>query len=105
MLWMQAQGPLWDVPPGYRAPWEARATLGVAKLADEVTEDADLGQLVLRAGTTTSDDSMLEVHVYGSLTARSIASIDVRTSRLSEQFHQELDERAAECGFVWRAVP
>lgn len=105
VLWMQARGPMWDVPPGYRAPWETRAALGVAKLADEVTQDADLGQLVLRAGTTTSDDSVLEVHVYGSLTARSIASIDVRASRLSEQFRQELDERAAECGFAWRAVP
>lgn len=105
VLWMQAQGMMWEVPPGYRAPWEGRAALGVAKLADSVTEHVDLGQLILHAGTSTSDDSMLEVHIHGSLTARSIASIAVQASRVSEQFRQELDERAAECGFAWRAVP
>lgn len=104
VLWMQAQGPVWEIPPGYRAPWESRAALGVAKLADEVAEGVDLAQLVLHAGAKTSDDSMLEVHVYGSMTIRSIASIEMREGRISEQFRQELDERAAECGFGWRAV-
>ncbi len=105
VLWMKEQGSNWDVPAGYRAPWEGRAELGVAKLADDVAPEADLPALVLSAGITTSDDSMLEVHVYGSITIRSVASLEIRAKRVSEQFSQELDERSAECGFAWRTVP
>jgi hypothetical protein len=104
VLWMKQQGPAWDVPPGHRAPWESRAELGVAKLADEVTTETDPSRLVLKAGRTTADDSMLEVHIYGPITIRSVASVEVRANRISEQFRQELDERSSECGFAWGSV-
>jgi len=102
--------PDWEVPPGYRAPWEERARLGVAKLADRVTGDADLSELVLWAGNTTADDSMIEVHIYGALTLCCVASVRVQRRWMSEGLREELDERVAtteaqgEAGFEWRMV-
>jgi hypothetical protein len=105
VLWMMRQGAAWDVPPGFRAPWEGRAELGVAKLADEVTADADVSRLVLNAGVSTSEDSMLEVHIYGPITIRTVASVGIQAKWVSEQFRRELDERAVETGFEWETVP
>jgi hypothetical protein len=51
------------IPLGYRAIWEERAKLAVAKLAARLTaatSEGSLGGLLLHAGATRSDDDFIE---------------------------------------------
>jgi hypothetical protein len=55
-----------DMPPGYRAIWENRGRLAVAKLAhaiDANTTETDFPALLLRNGATSDDDDFIEVHI------------------------------------------
>lgn len=68
----------YTLPPGYRAVWEDRAKLGIAKLAARVnpgTTEADFSQLVLRQGKTSGEEDFVEVHVWGPLSIRSVGRI------------------------------
>ncbi len=62
-------------PSGYRAVWEDRAKLVIAKLAPRLTTataERDIDGLLLHAGATRMDDEFVEVHIYaeGGLDAR-----------------------------------
>ena len=57
---------------GWRAEWADRAKLGVAHLAESLTEAttaSDLAKLVLTVGETRADDRLIEVHIHGQIRA------------------------------------
>jgi hypothetical protein len=90
--------------PGFRATWEERAMLCVAKLAGRLQVDTPATQfasLLMESGPTPEDDRFVEVHVWGSMTRRTLRKVRIRsmsfdgrpTARLAA-----LRERLAEVG-------
>src|ERR1043166_3690126 len=66
------------IPPGYRAPWQMRARLAVAKLADSIskkTRPADFPTLVLSEGSDGWTDKFIELQIWGSFTIRTVAGV------------------------------
>jgi hypothetical protein len=66
------------LPKGYRAIWEDRAKLCVAKLAakiDTTTEPAEYSNILLRQGATSAEDEFVEVHIHGPMTIRTIEEV------------------------------
>jgi hypothetical protein len=69
-----------DLPKGYRAPWDARAKLCVAKLhvnIDSGTPPGKYSQILMRPGATTADDDFVEVHIYGPMTSRTMEQVTI----------------------------
>jgi hypothetical protein len=67
-----------DVPKGYRAIWADRAKLCVAKLAakiDTTTISAEYSDILLHQGATSADDEIVEVHIFGPMTIRTIEEV------------------------------
>jgi hypothetical protein len=65
------------IPDGFRAPWDERHTLAVAKLFNQIsptTLPADFPGILLQPGTG-GDAEFIEVHIYGALGVASIASV------------------------------
>jgi hypothetical protein len=70
-------------PLGWRATWEDRGKLGVAKLADRLTQNtqsAEFHEILLRPGPTSLDDDFIEVHVFGTMTIRTFENVIVTTT-------------------------
>jgi len=68
----------YELLPGYRAAWEDRAKLCVAKLAKEVkatTLSEHFPRLLLAQGRTAEEDRFVEVHVWGPMTMRTIEKV------------------------------
>lgn len=66
------------VPKGYRAIWDDRAKLCIVKLAakiDTATTSAQYSNILLRQGATSADDEIVEVHIFGSMTIRTIKEV------------------------------
>ncbi len=64
-----------NLPAGYRATWEERSKLCVAKLGDKIdshTSASDFPKLLLRQGPTPEEDEFVEVHVGGPVTVRTL---------------------------------
>jgi len=69
---------------GHRAVWEDRQKLCVAKLAPRLHSGlttVDFPSLVLQQGKTTRDDRFVELHVWGSLTIRSVHRVRIHRQR------------------------
>lgn len=68
-------------PPGWRATWDDRGLLGVAKLARGLTpgcSDEEIGSLILTSANDRSGDAFIEVHIYRhELTANDIETVRV----------------------------
>ncbi|MCA1642908.1 MAG: hypothetical protein LC785_13385, partial [Acidobacteria bacterium] len=78
------------LPRGYRATWEERATLCVAKLADRIDDATKPGAysgILLRRGANPEDDDFVEVHVWGSMTIRTLERVTFNkpTSRTARE--------------------
>lgn len=68
------------LPLGYRATWQTRARLAVAKLASRLEATTTPGEhpsLLLTAGEQRSDDQFVEIHVFGSFNREAIAAVRV----------------------------
>jgi hypothetical protein len=66
------------VPKGYRAIWADRAKLCVVKLASKIdmaTTPAQYSDILMHQGATSADDEIVEVHIFGSMTIRTIEEI------------------------------
>lgn len=66
------------LPRGYRATWDERGKLCVAKLADRidaVTPPGAYSSLLLQPGSTSEDDDFVEVHVWGPMTIRTVERV------------------------------
>lgn len=74
------------LPPGYRASWNDRGRLCVAKLAPAITLETEPGHfpnLVMRGGANSSDDEFIEVHIWGPLTIRAVETV-ILSSRVRD---------------------
>jgi hypothetical protein len=87
----------YDPPAGHRAAWDGRARLGVAKLGAGIAADtpaAGFPEILLRPGATGQDDHFVEVHIWGSLTLRSMEKVIMKTPPKGwEAFRKELRDR------------
>ncbi len=64
--------------PGWRSVWADRSKLGVAHLAAAIspaTPRVDLPNKIMFAGATRSDDSYMEVHIFGELSWQSLSKV------------------------------
>ena len=89
-----------ELPTGYRAIWQDRGRLAVAKLAASIspnTVTADFPTLLLRDGKKPEDDQFVEVHIYGSLSIYSVAEVSLG-GRGSAIRRKALTEKLAKYG-------
>ncbi len=92
-----------EVPKGYRASWQERHKLCVAKTGAAITKDTPTQKfpgLLLRQGETTADDVFVEVHVCGHLTAHTLKRlvVDNKSHRFSQGDLAVLRDRLADSG-------
>ena len=67
-----------QLPAGYRATWENRIQLCVAKLArriDSSTRPEEYSAVLLRLGATREQDEFVEVHIWGPMTVRTLEEV------------------------------
>jgi hypothetical protein len=67
-----------ELPAGYRATWDERGKLCVAKLAgsiDAATPRGAYSGILLRPGSASEDDDFVEVHVWGPMTIRTVERV------------------------------
>ncbi|MGI8656177.1 MAG: hypothetical protein ACR2LC_13285 [Pyrinomonadaceae bacterium] len=67
-----------ELPQGYRATWDERGKLCVAKLSgkiDATTKSGEYSALLLQQGATSEDDEFVEVHIWGPMTVRTIERV------------------------------
>lgn len=91
------------LPPGRRATWDQRSWLCVAKLASAIhtgTTPNDFPGLLLHQGATLEDDRFVEVHIWGSLTARTCerAIVVPKGKKPGQAFRKALRWRLAAVG-------
>ena len=66
------------IPDGYRATWQRRADLAIAKLhgrIDANTRDDEFADILMSDDGTTGGSDFIEVHIYGAINGNSIESI------------------------------
>ena len=69
-----------NLPKGYRATWDERARLCVAKLSgkiDSATRSDEYSGLLLKQGATSEDDEFVEVHIWGPMTVLTMERVIV----------------------------
>ncbi|HYV06817.1 MAG TPA: hypothetical protein VFB82_19635 [Blastocatellia bacterium] len=72
------------LPKGYRATWGERAKLCVAKLyksIDATIQPDEYSGVLIRQGATPEDDEFVEVHIWGSMSRRTIERVIVPRPR------------------------
>jgi len=96
----------YELPPGFRATWEERAKLCVAKLAEKINSGAPESQfvgLLLQAGPTSQDDSFIEVHVWGPMSLWTVERVVLSASG-RKSFRKALRDRLKAVGVVLEEV-
>jgi hypothetical protein len=96
------------LPGGYRAPWNTRREVAVAKLADRInaaTTPSEHARLLLSSdGVDRRKDDFVEVHIYGPFNRRAIERITVLVKPASPQERQRLKgvrKTAKQLGIAW----
>lgn len=67
-------------PKGYRATWDERAKLCIAKLfrkIDSTTHSDEYSGILLKQGATSEDDEYIEVHIWGPMTVLTMERVTV----------------------------
>lgn len=89
---------------GFRAAWKDRHLLAVAKLEQMLqptTLSTDFPGILLKNGATGADDDFIEVHLFGTITLRSVEKLTIirsRNGRPSVGKLKALKERAMAAG-------
>ena len=68
-------------PVGYRATWDCRHYLAVAKLQHMIntsTIPSEFGTILLQSGQPHKTDDFIEVHVFGPITRRALEKIVIK---------------------------
>lgn len=69
---------LTDLPRGFRAEWNCRSLLGLAKIASRLKPGmtkAEMQLLILNGGESDEEDCFIEAHIFGSFTRRSLRTL------------------------------
>ncbi len=69
-----------NLPKGFRATWNERAKLSIAKLApsiDSTLVPNQYSKLLLTQGASSADDKFIEVHIWGPISVMSIEKVTV----------------------------
>ena len=77
-----------NLPKGFRATWDDRAKLSVAKLSqkiDSATRSDKYSGLLLRQGVTSEDDEFVEVHIWGPMTVLTMERVIVTAPQSSKR--------------------
>jgi hypothetical protein len=87
-----------EIPAGYRAVWDNRHELAVAKLGSSLlsgqSEEDWQAVLIGSDGTNRSEDDFIEAHVFGGFTVQALSTMRMATGlRLSSS--QKLDAGVA----------
>ena len=72
------------LPKGYRATWESRGKLGVAKLADKInidTKSDEYVNIIMNDGAVPEDDEFIEVHIFGPMSIRTVKRVLAKSPR------------------------
>ncbi len=75
-------------PAGWRATWDERGKLGVAKLAEWLSkgsQSADFSKILLTRGLTSLDDEFIEVQVFGTMTVETFDRVVVTVTHSAPQ--------------------
>ncbi len=67
-----------NIPPGFRAVWENRHSLAMAKLHSSIvatTETPQFQSILQNDNGGTANSDFIEVHIYGSINSRSVERI------------------------------
>ncbi len=92
-----------NLEPGHSTDWEHRAALCVAKLSPKLTpktQKAEFPGILIEQGATTEDDKFVELHIWGALTIRSVATITIvrKSNRPSKTDLKDLQRKTASLG-------
>jgi len=77
-----------ELPTGYRALWEDRGKLAVAKLSrsiDSNTMPNNFAEVLLKNGANSGEDEFIEVHIYGPITIHTLKKIAISISEMQRQ--------------------
>lgn len=93
------------IPTGYRAVWQDRHKLGVAKLAPKIAKGMDASSfpaLVLHNGSDRHSDDFLEVQIYGPFDGNAIESVRVRRQKgAARAIARVLEDLLTKSGKSW----
>jgi hypothetical protein len=76
------------IPKGYRATWDDRTKLGVAKLSwkiDSATGSDKYSGILLKQGATSEDDEFVEVHIWGPMTVLTMEQVIVTAPKRNQR--------------------
>ena len=77
-----------NLPKGYRATWDQREKLSVAKLGEKIdsttTSDKYSG-ILLKQGATAEDEEFVEVHIWGPMTVLTMDRVIVTPPQSSKR--------------------
>ena len=68
------------IPKGFRATWNERDKLCIAKLAERIDSSTTPNQysgLLLKQGVSPENDEFVEVHIFGPITVLTMAEVTV----------------------------
>jgi hypothetical protein len=96
------------IPRGYRATWQDRGRLAVAKLASQICAGAsidEMARLVVVQADSSTEEQFIEVHICGQMTRKTIESVTMKRStrrgRSAEQMILEAQLRDAGIKVNW----
>ncbi len=88
---------------GYRATWDDRVKVCIAKLAPKLTpalQATDHPRILLNQGATSDDDEFVEAHIFGSITARTIERVVVTAAKGRKSILRALSQQLMKVGAV-----
>lgn len=95
----------YEEPPGYRAVWDERSKLCVAKLGGELrpeTPPSEFPRLLLRQATEREESRFIEVHIWGSMSVRSVERVTLmrggKRRKIRKAFELALRDQLARVG-------
>ncbi len=94
-------------PPGYRAVWQDRTLLTVAKLARLLypgATETDLRRMILASNGSRPTDVFMEAHIYGTFTHRAFARVVVMADPEPPDDEHDLERAKAyalAAGILW----
>jgi predicted nucleic acid-binding Zn ribbon protein len=96
------------IPLGYRATWDRRDLLAVAKLSDRLSPSTTPSQYQsILISSTATDSDFIEVHVHGALHRRAIKELSGSEpkKKADRAMLNSIKRKLREVGATWRARP